>query len=174
MLVCEWGRKWCYHGIGFLHLFEKWGEDVRYTMSSQISAGRRAALGILSRKIKGILDLKKKKKTHLILISVGWCHCICHLRVKISFDSGWWLGCGAGVGCNSHLKMLKMNFSGSSSLKLVSTRILELQGPWWASHFVTCTLWWCTSLPSSVCPGVCPGRGGSARPYKPAGAWSGH
>lgn len=30
-------------------------------MSSQISAGRRAALGILSRKTKGILDLKKKE-----------------------------------------------------------------------------------------------------------------
>lgn len=31
-------------------------------MSSQISAGRRAALAILSRKTKGILDLKKKKE----------------------------------------------------------------------------------------------------------------
>lgn len=70
-------------------------------MTSETSGAHRCvldagqALGFISRKIKGLLYLKKGKPT--LFFSMGWPHHFCYLQVKISSEKRWWLECRLGL-----------------------------------------------------------------------------
>lgn len=100
ILVCDGGSKWFVnHGIDFLHLFEEIRTpDISWAHTLVLDTGQ--ALGILSRETKGILVLKKQNPP-ILIFSVGWPHCLCHLQVKISSGSRWWLECRSEVECSS-------------------------------------------------------------------------